>query len=196
MPVAPRPRDRARPVSPPPRAASGDQPLAGTEVSLWIDDYDDIFSDFDPRPYAQRALSDDFLAEARKVVRHQRGTVPELSLLVPRTARNLTHEAMIRERLREHFRTHAGQLTHQRRRTLRRGVVLASIGFVLMMVSALLRHQGGGFWRIALNVLLEPSGWFAVWFGLDEVFYGKRETAMDHAFYEKMAMCEIVFKEY
>ena len=33
-------------------------------VSLWLDTYEDIFSDFDPRPYGQRALSEDFVAEA------------------------------------------------------------------------------------------------------------------------------------
>jgi len=28
-----------------------------SEISLIIDTYDDIFSDFDPRPYSQRALA-------------------------------------------------------------------------------------------------------------------------------------------
>ena len=36
-------------------------------VSLWLDNYDNIFSDFDPRSYAHRELSDDFLIEAKKV---------------------------------------------------------------------------------------------------------------------------------
>ena len=35
------------------------------QVSLVLDTYDDIFSDFDPRPYDQRALSGDFLDAAR-----------------------------------------------------------------------------------------------------------------------------------
>ena len=43
--------------------------LEKTQISLWLDDYADIFSDFDPRPFSQRALSDDFLNEAKKVVR-------------------------------------------------------------------------------------------------------------------------------
>ena len=37
--------------------------LQQSEISLLLDSYDDIFSDFDPRPYNQRALSQDFLAE-------------------------------------------------------------------------------------------------------------------------------------
>ena len=30
--------------------------LAKHEVSLWLDDYSDLFSDFDPRPYSQRTF--------------------------------------------------------------------------------------------------------------------------------------------
>lgn len=39
------------------------------EISLVLDTYDDIFSDFDPRPYGERALSSDFLDEAKKAAR-------------------------------------------------------------------------------------------------------------------------------
>ncbi|MBI2151367.1 hypothetical protein HYU21_01420, partial [Candidatus Woesearchaeota archaeon] len=30
-------------------------------ISLVLDSYDDIFSDFDPRDYSEKALSEDFL---------------------------------------------------------------------------------------------------------------------------------------
>jgi hypothetical protein len=183
-------------ANPTPRRGEHDELLARSQVSLWIDDYDDIFSDFDPSPYAQRALSDDFLAEAKKAVRDRPGGVPELRFLVPEAARNQGPEAMICKRLREHFRKHAEQLARERRRTVLRGLCIAITGFVLMMVSTFLRERGGGFWRTALNVLLEPSGWFAVWFGLDELFYGNRATAKEHAFYQKMAKTEIVFDAY
>ena len=43
--------------------------LKKSEISLSLDNYDDIFSDFDPRPFSQRALSDDFLIEAKKASR-------------------------------------------------------------------------------------------------------------------------------
>lgn len=37
-------------------------------ISLWIDSYDDIFSDFDPRHFSLRNISDDFLYEVKKGV--------------------------------------------------------------------------------------------------------------------------------
>jgi hypothetical protein len=85
-------------------------------VSLWLDTYEDIFSDFDPHPYAQRALSEDFLAEARRAVRDRRDEVPELRFLVPTHIRNLEDETTIRKRLRDHFRRHADRLAQERRR--------------------------------------------------------------------------------
>jgi hypothetical protein len=36
------------------------------EISIWLDSYNDIFSDFDSRPFSERTVSDDFLSEVRK----------------------------------------------------------------------------------------------------------------------------------
>jgi hypothetical protein len=35
-----------------------------------------------------------------------------------------------------------------------------------------------------------------VWFGLDQLFYGTRELAREHAFYRKMARADVVFSAY
>lgn len=75
-----------------------------SEVSLWLDSYDDIFSDFDPRPYSQRALSDDFLEEAKKAVKEKKTGELELRLLVPHSQRDLEKEIIIKRRLREYFK--------------------------------------------------------------------------------------------
>ena len=36
------------------------------EISIAIDTWDDMFSDFDPRPFNMRALSEDVMAELKK----------------------------------------------------------------------------------------------------------------------------------
>jgi len=171
-------------------------PPPPTAISLWIDDYDDIFSDFDPRPFSQRALSEDFLAEAKRAVRDRREGVPELRFLVPAPVRNLAGEATIRKRLSEHFRKHADQLGRVHRRTVWTSLAIAAAGFGVMTASAFLRGQPEAFWRTLLNVVLEPSGWFAVWFGLDRLFYGARDVAREHEFYRKMGKAEVVFVAY
>lgn len=176
-----------------PRAPEPERPAA---VSLWIDDYDDIFSDFDPRPFGQRALSEDFLAEARRAVRDRREGIPALRFLVPAPVRNLADEATIRKRLREHFRKHADRLGRARRRTAWAGLAIAAAGFGVMTASALVRGQPEAFWRTLLHVLLEPSGWFAVWFGLDQLVYGMRDIRREHEFYGKMARADVAFVSY
>jgi hypothetical protein len=165
-------------------------------VSLWLDTYEDIFSDFDPHPYAQRALSEDFLAEARRAVRDRRDDVPELRFLVPTHIRNLDDETTIRKRLRDHFRRHADRLGGERRRAIWASLAIAAAGFAVMTASALLRRQPETVTRTVLHVLLEPAGWFAMWFGLDQLFYGTRELAREHAFYRKMARADVVFTAY
>ena len=57
-------------------------------------------------------------------------------------------------------------------------------------------EMGATLTRTVLHVFLEPAGWFAVWFGLDQLFYGTRELAREHAFYRKMAHADVVFTTY
>jgi hypothetical protein len=165
-------------------------------ISLWIDDYDDIFSDFDPRAFSERALSEDFLAELKRAVRDRRDGVSELRFLVPAPVRDLSDEATLRKRLREHFRKHAERLGRVHRRTLWTSVAVAAAGFGVLTASAVLRGQPEAFWRTLLNVVLEPSGWFAVWFGLDRLVYGARHTRRKRAFYRRMATADVGFIAY
>jgi hypothetical protein len=76
------------------------------------------------------------------------------------------------------------------------GLAIAAAGLAVMTTSALLRRQPETVARTVLHVLLEPAGWFAVWFGLDQLFYGARERAHEHAFYRKMARADVAFTAY
>jgi hypothetical protein len=105
--------------------------------------------------------------------------VPELLFLVPTHARNLEDEATIRRRLSDHFRRHADRLARERRRGIWRSLAIAAAGFAFMTASALLRRQPEILARTVLHVLLEPAGWFTVWFGLDQLFYGQRARSIE-----------------
>src|SRR3989338_1417499 len=82
--------------------------LQMSEISLWLDNYDDIFSDFDPRPYSLRSLSDDFLFEAKKASRDKDANRLELRFLISQEHRDSKVEATVKKRLRDHFSKHAG----------------------------------------------------------------------------------------
>src|SRR3989338_1167827 len=79
--------------------------LSKAQISLMMKSYNDIFSSFDPRSFGLRALSDDFLIEAKKAALDKEGAL-ELSFMIPKNERNFEHEVLIKKRLRDHFKRH------------------------------------------------------------------------------------------
>ncbi len=172
--------------------------LNKSEISLWLDHYNDIFSDFDPRPYAHRALSQDLLDEAKRATREAPSGV-ELRFLIPNAQRNLLHETMIKKRLREHFKKHSARLETEYKKVRKRGIIMAIVGLLLLIVATFLYQQDGGkWWTSFLIVLFEPAGWFTVWIGLEQVFfiYEDGERKLNRQFYQKMTKAEIKFDGY
>jgi hypothetical protein len=168
-----------------------------SEISLWLDGYDDIFSDFDPRPYSERALSDDFLMESKKAAREKTTGTIDLKFLIPSALRDTKLEEVIRKRLHEHFRKHHRMLENEVRAIRRSGVLTAFLGFGMMMVSTYLRStESADLISQFMFVVLEPGGWFVTWFGLDQIFYASRQKKPDLEFYSKMSKCEIHFLPY
>lgn len=190
----------------PPKAQPQSQPtasnfLAKGEISLWLDTYDDIFSDFDPRPYSKRALSDDFIFEAQKVSKEVKPGLLELRLLIPHDQRNVSQENTIKERIRKHFEHQFVTLQEERTKNVKKGIMLAVSGFVLLLIASYLSYLEvenvpGSFFIHFLLVLFEPAGWFIGWYGLDHVFYLAREKKSDHEFYQKMSKLRIKFETY
>ena len=166
------------------------------EISLILDTYDDIFSDFDPRPFDRRALSDDFLSAAKKAALDKEGAL-ELRFLIPRAQQNVGRETTIRQRLRAHFRRHSEMLQKEIALTKKKGIVMAIMGIAMIVVASyLLSLSSSAFWVHVLIVILEPAGWFTAWTGMDEIYYTTRQKKPDMDFYEKMARAPITFCAY
>ena len=167
--------------------------LEKAEISLVLDTYDDIFSDFDPRPFGQRALSDDFLIEAKKAAMDKDGNL-ELSFMIPRERRRMDHELVIKRRLREHFRKHYGILRDEVNGIKRQGIIWMLIGLLLLISATAVTyyHNDSIFWDLLL-VSLEPAGWFLFWIGGEKIVYERRDKYPELEFYEKMTRCEISF---
>lgn len=170
--------------------------LKRSEISVMLDTYDDIFSDFDPRVYSQRALSDDFLLEAKKATLDKEGDF-QLQFLIPKVQRRVEHESLIRRRLREHFRKHFLLLEREVTKTKRKGIFMALGGALMLLLAMLISTYWEGYaWLKVLLVLLEPAGWFTAWTGLDEIYYTAEQKRPDLEFYRKMSDVEIVFVSY
>lgn len=171
--------------------------LKKSEISLHIDSYDAIFSDFDPRPYSERALSDDFLIEAKKASKDKGGSI-ELNLLIHAKARNPYNEALIKKRLKEHFRKHYHLLLEEKKKYTNTGIFMVLLGIFFMFSATLIlfNQLDYNLMNTFLVVLLEPAGWFSFWEGLRMVLFDKNSHKEDLEFYQKMANSEINFLAY
>lgn len=164
------------------------------DISIWIDNYDDIFSDFDPRDFSERNISDDFLSEVKKVSRESDYRVNELKLLTPQDSRNIENENIIIKRLHAHFRKNQSYYFEELKSQNRKGILFTVIGFVLMMLASYISSlKSDSFLMHSLLVMIEPAGWFLVWAGLDQLIFYSREKKPELEFYNKFSKSKIVF---
>jgi len=169
-----------------------------SEVSLVLDTYDDIFSDFDPRTFDKRALSDDFLVEIKKATREKKSGIIELNFLIPLEKKKEETEAKIRKRLRDHFKRHY-DLTKKEIDSVRGGgMLMVAVGLVLSIIAAVFVYpnESNNIVNNIILVLIEPAAWFTIWEGANKVFDTWKELKPDLEFYRKMAKCEISFTAY
>lgn len=171
--------------------------LREKNISLILDSYDDLFSDFDPRPYSARGLSDDFLIECRRAVRGKKTESPilELRLLVPKNKRRITKEAMIKKRLKDYFQNQAKEKQKEMTQTRREGAKWLFIGFSLSLISSFLIIQKDFLFSLPL-IITEPGGWFSLWTGLDKLFIEPKGKKPELEFNNNMAKMIIKFYNY
>lgn len=167
-------------------------------ISLWLDGYDDIFSDFDQRPTEQRSLSDDFLYEAKKASKDKDSGNIELNLLLEKCKRNRYTENVIKRRLRQHFNKHFKMLQRDMDGIVRKGLLFVLFGIAIMFAASfvLFEFPEESFVTSFLIILLEPAGWFLFWEGMHMIIFDQKKLKPDLDFYEKMSKCEICFLSY
>src|SRR3990172_6758605 len=111
-------------------------------ISLWLDNYDDVFSDFDPRPFSERAISDDFLSEAKKMFRENSKGRFELRLLIPEAVRNSKEESLVSSRLRAYFKGVEKDEQKKMAQEKRAGFLSLALGFSLISSALFITRSG------------------------------------------------------
>jgi len=167
------------------------------EICIWIDKYDDVFSEFDSRPFSDRALSDDFLREVRKMTSEKSKGEMKLKFHVMDDQRNPESESIILNNLNKHFRHIADELKQEQLQTLHKGYMFLGFGFVLILVifflTTISEHAS---YLSGVILMLEPGGWFTTWTGLDYVFQISRKEKSAIDFNSKMAHAKIAFSSF
>lgn len=168
-----------------------------SEISILLNSYEDIFSDFDPRPFSERAISDDFLLEAKKAAKEKKGGTIELKLMIPSQRKNPEIERIIKRRLRNYFREHYEKSKKEVKEIMKKGALFLLSGILLMLMATYFWTRGvENFGINLLSMIAEPGGWFFFWAGLDKFIYEVATKKPDLEFYEKMSRCAITFLPY
>ena len=163
-------------------------------ISLVIDSYNDLFSDFDPRPSSERALSDDFLLECKKAAEVKEIGL-ELRMLVPVAKRKIFEESVIKKRLKYYFQKHFKEKENEIKKIKSEGLLWFLLGSVIMLITTALYNYPGFFFHF-LFVIGQPAGWFTFWEGLGKIFITAKEKIPEYEFYKKMNSARIIFLSY
>ncbi len=165
-------------------------------ISLILDSYDNIFSDFDPRDYSERSLSDDFLKECRKASIDKNDKII-LRLIIPKLKRNLIEEVLIKKRLKEHFLKHFKEKKSELNKIKFSGMMWFLLGTIIIIGSTFLfPFREKNFINTLLFIISEPASWFFFWEGLTKIFITSKKTLPHYNFYRKMSKSEIHFFDY
>jgi hypothetical protein len=88
-------------------------------------------------------------------------------------------------------------MENEAKKIRRNGVFITLAGFILMLIATSINFLDlHNFIFSFAIIVLDPAGWFIVWFGLDEIFYKAREKKPELEFYRKMVIANIFFSSY
>lgn len=165
------------------------------ELSLWLDTYDDIYSDFDSRNYLKRRVSEDFIHELKHALQYRTERAFDLVLLLPEERRNQGDEQVITTNLKSYFETQYSIQADKCKRNLRKGVVLGISGLLLMSIDSFASFKvTHTFLQVLLRVIAEPAGWFLLWASFDFLFYDRKALKKERRFFKELAELNIHFK--
>ncbi len=166
------------------------------DIPLILDSYEDIFSDFDPRPYSEKALSEDFLVECKKASTEKKGRIT-LRLFTPQQKRNSIDEIKIKKRLKEHFHKHFLEKKKEIMKIKLNGFFWLIVGCLMILLSAIFLDSNKGTFLFKLLITLtHPAGWFFMWEGLGKILITSKEKIPNYNFYKKMMNSIISFSNY
>jgi hypothetical protein len=163
-------------------------------ISLWIDGYDDVFSDFDLRPFSSRNISDDFLNEVKKGSHESDFHITELRLLLPEKNRDSETENIIAKLLHSFFTMNEHYFIKKKGAEMKKSFLFIFIGSIMLVSASLVSfNRLENILTHILLVIFEPAGWFLVWTGMEKIIYISPKEKPELDFFSKISKSKIVF---
>jgi len=164
------------------------------EMGFWLDSYDDLFSDFDPRPYSRRQISDDFLIELRRRFKEKpRGGI-EISIYLPRAKRDSKIESSARKKMREYFGFERERLEKRQLGRKKTGVMYLAAGIFILILNAYIEWEfEPNRFLTLVGFMLAPVGWFSAWTSFERFLINPPEEMEKQEFFTRMQRCDFAF---
>ncbi len=165
------------------------------EISIAIDTWDDIFSDFDPRPLNERDLSEDFIAELKKRYRATRTGGFRVSIYAPVALKDEKAEKTVIQRLKKHFRFWALLRQKQINQIRARGMVFVGFGIIFLASLTIATYYKlfSNFVIEMLGIILMPLGWFGIWEGFSKIVDTSPVFLQEELQFEKLSKADYRF---
>lgn len=161
-------------------------------IQIALDDYTDIFSDFDLSPYNKRLFSEDFLNEMqRRYTQTPKGDI-EVRFTLPAVKRDSKVEALIKRRLKQHFSSRIKDVDKEIGKLRKRGMIYIVAGFLLLALELFI-YDIEALPVQLLSVLIVPAGWFGMYSGLEHLLDYPSELVDEKRFYERFNKAKYIF---
>ena len=154
---------------------------------LALDNYQDVFSDFDESPYNKRTISDDFTRELEKRYYENNKGEFEVVFSLPEKVRDKKLEDMIKRRIKDHYKLRIVSVDERVNNYKRHGLFRVGLGIGLLLLGAVLgySHLESTLIGKILGALIIPAALFTVWTGYDFIFDRPLDFSEKKEFYTK-----------
>ena len=166
------------------------------EVELAIDTWDDVFSDFDPRPLSERTLSEDFIIELRQRYRETSKGDFIVTICAPKSLEDKKAEKTVAKRLKRHFLHRALVRKKANMRIRIRGIIFVLCGIFFLSFLTMVAYYKM-FSELVIDVLgivVMPLGWFGIWEGFSKIVDMQPSFIQEEMFYNKLAKAQYRFQ--
>ncbi|UCD15807.1 MAG: hypothetical protein JSV34_01805 [Candidatus Omnitrophota bacterium] len=166
------------------------------EITIVIDTWDDVFSDFDPRPLSDRTLSEDFISELKKRYRETRKGDFIVKLYAPFSLKDERSENMVAQRLKKHFRHRFLQRQKDIVRIRAKGVIFVVSGICFLTFLMLITYFKV-FSQLAiemLSIIFMPLGWFGIWEGFSKIVDTSPAFIQEEVLFNKLSRAAYRFE--
>lgn len=161
-------------------------------IEIAIDNYDDLFSDFDARNYSDRYFSSDFLGELKiRTHRYRSERTLDIVFIIPKDERNAEQEALIIQRFRKFVKNRLKRNKNKHKDVIVKALAFESLGILLLVVANLISGQIPELFK---DFLLIPS-WFFVWNGLERYLINRQAIRAKFRYYSTLNESSYAFAE-